>query len=286
MQEVTVTEETRGKRFDVLATEMLPMLSRAYVHALIEGKRILLNGKQEKAGYKLRPGDHITTDFDPKELEQIPEIELPILYEDNNVLVINKPEGIISHSRGKYWNEPSVASFVRQKTGQEGDRSGIVHRLDRATSGVMICAKNQETLSFLQKQFSQRGVKKTYMAIATGHLEPKEAIIDMPIERNPKAPATFRVGANGKSATTKYFVEDSRQNHDLVRLEPTTGRTHQLRVHLAHQKHPIVGDTLYQGEPADRLFLHAYSLEITVPGGERKVFTSPLPDTFKTFDKA
>src|SRR5690606_22291336 len=98
------------------------------------------------------------------------------------------------------WYEPSVASFVRQKTSQDGDRSGIVHRLDRATSGVMICAKNSETLSFLQKQFSARNVKKTYFAIISGHMKIPEALIDMPIERNPKAPATFRVGPNGKES--------------------------------------------------------------------------------------
>jgi 23S rRNA pseudouridine1911/1915/1917 synthase len=275
-----VGEETKGKRFDVVATEMLPMLSRAYVHVLIEGKRILLNGKQEKPGCKLRVGDKITTDFDPKEIDQIADIDLPVLYEDDNVLVVNKPEGVISHSRGRYWNEPSVASFVRQKTGQKGDRSGIVHRLDRATSGVMICAKNAETLSFLQKQFSERKVKKTYMAIVKGHMKLPEAVIDMPIERNPKAPATFRVGANGKSSQTKYTVMQQRNGYDLVKLEPITGRTHQLRVHLTYQNHPIVGDALYGGEPADRLFLHAFSLEITLPGGARKVFEAPLPTAF------
>jgi 23S rRNA pseudouridine1911/1915/1917 synthase len=280
MQKLTVDEETRGKRFDVAATEMLPMLSRAYVHVLIEGKRILLNGKQEKAGHKLREGDVLTTDFEESEIDQIADIELPILFENDDVLVINKPDGVISHSRGKFWNEPSVASFVRQKTGQEGERSGIVHRLDRATSGVMICAKNQPALSWLQKQFSERKVKKTYMAVVTGHLKPAEAIIDMPIERNPKAPSTFRVGANGKASQTKFKVIQSGETHDLVRLEPLTGRTHQLRVHLLNQGHPIVGDTLYGGEPADRLLLHAASLEITLPDGSQKTFEAPVPDSF------
>jgi len=155
-----------------------------------------------------------------------------------------------------------------------------VHRLDRATSGVMVCAKNQVTLSFLQKQFSDRKVKKTYMAVVKGHMKPAEAIIDMPIERNPKAPSTFRVGPNGKASQTKYTVVESRGDYDVVRLEPMTGRTHQLRVHLTHQKHPIVGDTFYNGEPADRLFLHAFSLEITLPGGEQKTFQAPLPKVF------
>jgi 23S rRNA pseudouridine1911/1915/1917 synthase len=282
MQKLKIDEETKGKRFDVVATEMLPMLSRAYVHVLIEGRRILLNGEQAKAGTKLRLDDEITTDFDPSEIDQIADIDLPIIYEDDNVLVINKPEGVISHSRGRYWNEPSVASFVRQKTGQEGERSGIVHRLDRATSGVMICAKNAETMSLLQKQFSERKTKKSYVAIVKGHMKLPEAIIDMPIERNPKAPATFRVGANGKVSQTKYTVTETREGYDVVKLEPVTGRTHQLRVHLKEQGHPIVGDVLYDGESADRLFLHAASLEITLPGGIRKIFEAPLPEVFAT----
>lgn len=278
----TIDEESRGKRFDVVATEMLPMLSRAYVHVLITGKRVLLNGEQAKAGQKLRVGDVITTDFEEAEIDEIADIDLPILYQDDNVLVINKPAGIISHSRGRYWNEPSVASFVRQITGQEGDRSGIVHRLDRATSGVMVCAKNSETLSFLQKQFSDRKVKKTYTAVINGHIDPPEAIIDMPIERNPKTPSTFRVGANGKASQTKYTVVNSHNGYSVLKLEPITGRTHQLRVHLKHQGHPIVGDILYEGEPADRLFLHAASLEITLPGGKRTTFEAPLPSIFTT----
>lgn len=284
-KELTIDEGTRGKRFDVVATEMLPMLSRAYVHVLIAGKRVLLNGREQKPGYKLRVGDVITTDFEESEIDQIADIELSILYEDENVLVINKPEGIISHSRGRYWNEPSVASFVRQKTGQEGERSGIVHRLDRATSGVMICAKNADTLSFLQKQFSARKVHKTYFAVVKGNMKISEAIIDMPIERNPRAPSTFRVGASGKPSQTKYTVIEARNGYDIVKLQPITGRTHQLRVHLAYQQHPIVGDTLYDGEPGDRLFLHAFSLEITLPGGERKVFEAPLPEVFNQIGK-
>ncbi len=278
-----IKEISTGQRLDVFATETLPTLSRAYVAKLIEDERILVNNEASKPGYKLRLGDKVLINFDVSEIEQIPDIELPILYQDEDVLVINKPEGVISHSRGKYWNEPSVASFVRQITGLEGDRSGIVHRLDRATSGVMICAKNQASLSWLQKQFSQRKVKKTYTAVVKGHLNPPEAVIDMPIERNPKAPSTFRIGANGKQATTTYAVIESSNHHDMVRLEPLTGRTHQLRVHLTYQGHPIVGDGLYNGESFERLLLHATSLEITMPNKQRKVISAPLPKIFKQF---
>jgi 23S rRNA pseudouridine1911/1915/1917 synthase len=285
MQKLIIDEENKGKRFDVAATELLPFLSRAYVHTLIENKKVLLNGEFEKAGYKLRLGDVISADFDESELEKVADIDLPTLYEDDDVIVVDKPAGVISHSRGRYWNEPSVASFVRQKTGQKGDRSGIVHRLDRATSGVMICAKNQAALSWLQTQFSKRNVKKSYTALVRGHLDPKQAIIDMPVERNPKAPSTFRVGPNGKPAQTKYTVEVSRGNVDTLLLEPLTGRTHQIRVHMSYIKHPIIGDTLYGGPAADRLYLHASKLEITLPGGKRKTFTSQLPEAFVIYGK-
>jgi len=282
-KQLIVDEETKGKRFDVVAAEMLPMLSRAYVHVLIKDKRILLNGEQQKPGYKLRKGDLITSGFDESEIGQIADINLPVLYEDDNILIINKPEGILSHSRGRYWSEPSVASFIRQKTGQEGERSGIVHRLDRATSGLMICAKNNETLAFLQNQFSKRKVKKTYVAIISGQIRPREAIIDMPVERNPKRPSTFRVGSKGKSAVTKYSVMEDNGEHSMLKIEPITGRTHQLRVHLAKVGHPIVGDSLYGGSPNTRLMLHASSLGIILPSGEFHEFEAPLPEIFNLY---
>jgi 23S rRNA pseudouridine1911/1915/1917 synthase len=264
-----------------MAGELLPTLSRAYIQKLIEDeKRITINGEETKPGYKVRIGDKLKIDFDPSELEQIEDIDLPVLYEDDAVLVVNKPAGVISHARGKFWNEPSVASFVRQKTGQSGERAGIVHRLDRATSGVMICAKNQTALSWLQKQFSQRKVKKTYIAVISGHMNESEAIIDMPIARNPNKPQTFHVSQTGKTAQTHYTVTSSTDLHSTLVLTPATGRTHQLRVHLKSLGHPIVGDELYGGEPAPRLMLHAYQLELTLPGGERKIFDAPLPPEF------
>lgn len=280
-QRIVITDELSGKRTDVVATERLPMLSRSCVHRLIDEQRITVNDEETKPGYKLRVGDKLFIDFDPVELDKIPDIDLPVLYEDDNVIVIDKPVGVISHSRGRYWDEPSVASFVRQKTGQPGERAGIVHRLDRATSGVMVCAKNQATLSLLQKQFSNRKVNKSYVAVVTGHLDPPSAIIDMPIGRNPSKPQTFRTEPGGKPSRTKYTVTDTSNNYSQLLLEPETGRTHQIRVHLHEIGHPIVGDTLYDGETAGRLLLHARSLEITLPAGERKIFESPLPEEFK-----
>lgn len=273
------------KRLDHYLAEQYTDISRAFLQKLCNSDQVLVNGKPEKSGFKLKPTDKVTVLYDMAGIEKIEDIDLPILYQDDDVLVINKPAGIISHSRGKYWNEPSVASFIRQVTNQPGDRAGIVHRLDRATSGVMICAKNQKTMEFLQKQFADRKVNKTYTAIVTGHLEPARAIIDMPIERNPKAPSTFRVGPNGKTSQTLYEVIKSSEKYDEVKLEPKTGRTHQLRVHLQQQGHPIVGDVLYDGEPAQRLLLHASELTITLPSSKQQTFNAPLPPEFAAYMK-
>ncbi len=282
MKSMVINETNKGKRFDIVASEMLPELSRSYVTSLISAGGIKLSDRIEKPGYKLREGDEISIEADLESMQQIPDIDLPVIYEDNDVLVINKPEGVVSHSRGRYWYEPSVASFVRQKTGQEGDRAGIVHRLDRATSGVMVCAKNQAAMKHLQRQFSDRSVIKKYSAIIEGHISPKAAIIDMPIERNPKAPATFRVGANGKPAITEYKVLRSIGDYELVELLPKSGRTHQLRVHMKQLGHPIVGDHLY-GTSGERLYLHAHMLEINLPNGVRKTFEAKLPKEFHAF---
>lgn len=276
-------EISRAQRLDQKVVELLPSLSRGFAARLIDDGKVTVNGAiQTKAGYKLREGDVVTVDYDVAELEKIPDIDLPVLYEDDDCVVIYKPVGVLSHSKGAFNPEATVATWLRSRlNGLSGERGGIVHRLDRATSGVMICAKTPEALSWLQKQFATRNVHKTYAAVIQGELDPLEAVIDMPIERNPKAPATFRVGPQGKHALTAYKQVKTNGRYSLVELKPETGRTHQLRVHLAHHHHPIVGDTLYNGEPADRLYLHAESLEITiVQGHERKVFSAPIPDEF------
>jgi 23S rRNA pseudouridine1911/1915/1917 synthase len=279
MYTVRISEELIGKRTDKLLAEQLPQFPRAALQKLFERELVWLNDKITKPGIKVRLGDKLKADLSPLDIK-IEDIDLPVLYEDDNVLVIDKPAGVISHARGKYFDEPSVASFVRQLTHQSGERAGIVHRLDRATSGVMITAKNPEALSFLQKQFSTRKVRKTYMAVIHGSMPTEEGVIDMPIDRNPKMPQTFHVSETGKHALTHFKTIKSNEHHSLLELHPETGRTHQLRVHLAELKHPIVGDELYGGETADRLLLHAASLEITLPDKQRTIFTSPLPDAF------
>lgn len=282
----TVAEDQHNQRLDVFVAEAMPRLSRAFVQKLANDEKITVNGNPVKAGHKIKEGDEVVVDYDEAELDTIPSIDLPILYEDEDAVVINKSAGVLTHTQGAFNPEPTVATFLRDKvTDLEGTRAGIVHRLDRATSGVILGAKSSKALSAFQKQFAQRKTKKTYMAIVEGHLKEKEALIDMPIERNPKAPATFRVGPNGKAAKTYYKVIDENDKYSLVELKPETGRTHQLRVHLQQIGHPIVGDPLYgSGKHGDRLYLHALSLEITMPTSrERKTFTAPLPTEFNQF---
>lgn len=279
MTELTAQIESKT-RLDIFLADSYPSISRSFLQKLCSSDQVLVNNIPQKSGYKLHPGDSVTIIYDIDGIEKIEDISLPLLYEDDDVLVVNKPAGVISHARGRYWNEPSVASFVRQITGQDGDRAGIVHRLDRATSGVMICAKTVQAMAFLQKQFSSRTVNKTYMAVVRGHMDPPEAIIDMAIERNPKKPSTFRVGPNGKTAQTKYKVIATCSDYELLELKPVTGRTHQLRVHLMYAGHPIIGDQFYGGEEKDRLYLHAHTLQLMIPNKTLQTFEAPLPPEF------
>ena len=207
--------------------------------------------------------------------------DIPVLYEDEDIVVINKPAGVLTHAKGGISQEHTVADMLQPLTtfASNTNRAGIVHRLDRETSGVLVGARTPAAAEFLQKQFAQRTTKKTYIAIVEGVPKHTEALIDLPIGRSPAKPSTFRVDPKGKSAQTTYYVLDVQNDKSLVKLQPKTGRTHQLRVHMAHIGHPIVGDIVY-GKSAQRMFLHAYQLELTAPNGERMTFTAPIPEEF------
>lgn len=275
----SIKDDYVGKRLDALVAEKLGA-SRAFAQKLIDEGKARVNSGTEKHSYHLKVGDKLQIDYDPKK-NQIPKINLPIIYEDDDCVVIDKPAGVLSHNKGEFNPEATVATWLSPRLeGLEGNRAGIVHRLDRSTSGVMIAAKTPEALGWLQKQFSQRKVKKTYVAVVEGKLDPTEAVIDMPVERNPKKPQTFRASSTGKPAITNYKVLKTSDKYSLVELRPLTGRTHQLRVHLKQLGHPILGDTLYGGTSAERVYLHAESLEITLHNKERKVFESPVPAVF------
>ena len=281
MLELVVTEVT--SRLDVFVAANIEDASRSFVSTLCDQGKVSVNGKViYKVSTKVHVGDTVQVDYDSTAAVEVPEINLDILYEDEDCLVVVKPEGVLTHSKGLYNPEATVSTFIRPYTkGMNDNRGGIVHRLDRVTSGLLICAKNEKSLAWLQKQFSDRKVKKTYVAVVEGELNPPKAIIDLPIERNPKKPQTFRVGANGKTAKTTYQVLGSNDNYSLIELTPETGRTHQLRVHMAYVGHPILGDLFYGGSPSNRVYLHAYQLELTLPNKTHKEFICPIPKQFK-----
>lgn len=285
MTPIKTRTDDLGKRLDIFIAES-SQISRSFAQQLIQQGSVLVNNKPEINKYKIRATDKISID-DSKLSTIVPEISLPVIYEDKDCLVINKPVGVLSHSKGAFNPEATVASFISSKLIDipSSDRAGIVHRLDRATSGIMICAKTLQAQNWIQKQFSQRKVKKSYLAIIKAGLTPQEAIIDMPIERNPKNPKLFWVNTTGKPAQTKYKILEHNESYALIKLMPTTGRTHQLRVHLSQLKYPIVGDELYGGVTADRLMLHAKNLELTLPNKTRQTFEASTPELFNNYTK-
>ncbi len=284
--EIMSDNETLGvQRLDQRVISKTPKLSRRFASHLIKNGKVAVNGRVvNKPGHKIHITDKVKIDFKPSDYKQITDINLPIIYDDNNCIVINKPAGVLSHSKGEFSTEATVATWLHNKINTNlGDgRGGIVHRLDRATSGVMICAKKTTASIWLKKQFSQRHVNKYYYAVITGHLPHNHAFINMPILRNPKKPQTFYTTASGKSAITEYWVRDQNQEFSLLELKPQTGRTHQLRVHLKAIGHPIVGDTVYGGKKADRLYLHSWKLSIILPNRIEKTFSASPPKEFNT----
>ena len=271
-------------RLDIyLSTKFDTTISRNLWQKYIKAGYVSVNNKAVTTPkFEVDETDEIALNLPEKEQA---DVDLPILYEDDDVIVVNKPSGLLTHAKGGFSDEPTVAEIIRPKTSfaTDTDRPGIVHRLDRDTSGLLIIAKNPESAAHLQRQFAERTAKKTYIAITDGKPKLNAAKIDLPIGRNPSAPSTFRIDPNGKPAQTTYHVLTENDTQSLVELKPTTGRTHQLRVHLAHLNAPILGDRVY-GKLSDcRMMLHAQKLEITLPSGERKVFEAAVPDEFKKF---
>lgn len=268
-------------RLDQYTAQHWPEHSRSTWQKLIKNGHVRVNGVVVSSP-KLDIGDDDDVQATPPAVADYSENTLPVVYEDENVIVINKPVGVLTHSKGALNEEFTVADFFSSRTSYNADtnRPGIIHRLDRDTSGILIGAKTPEAAKGLARQFADRKVKKTYMAVLDGIPKEVRAVIDLPIGRNPSAPSTFRVHVDGKPAETVYEIEKVGKTRSLVKLMPKTGRTHQLRVHMAYLNTPIRGDRVY-GKEASRLFLHAYSLEITIPGGKRMVFEAPLPPEFK-----
>lgn len=287
MKEFLAGEADAGLRADVFIAGRYPKFSRSSLEALFDNQLVQVNDKTAKASHLLKDGDRLMVD-DHLLKQKPPKIELPVLYEDDDMVVIDKPAGVLTHSKGALNTEATVASFIAPKLDKElsGNRAGIVHRLDRQTSGIIVTAKTATALSHLQKQFSARKTKKIYWAVVEGNMEPPEALVDVPIARNPKKPQTFYVNMSGKPSQTHYKVlntiKKNGKTYSLIELQPKTGRTHQLRVHLAYINHPIVGDSVY-GHAGGPLMLWARSLELTGPDRRRRVFKSGTPDYFEEF---
>ena len=271
-------------RLDIyLSTKFDTTISRSLWQKYIKAGYVSVNNKVATTPkFEVDETDEIALNLPEKEQA---DVDLPILYEDDDVIVVNKPSGLLTHAKGGLSDEPTVAEIIRPKTSfaTDTDRPGIVHRLDRDTSGLLIIAKNPESAAHLQRQFAERTAKKTYIAITDGKPKLNAAKINLPIGRNPSAPSAFRIDPNGKPAQTTYHVLAKNDTQSLVKLKPTTGRTHQLRVHLAHLNAPILGDRVYGKSSDCRMMLHAQKLEITLPSGERKVFEAAVPDEFKKF---
>lgn len=268
------------RRLDAELADRNPGTSRSTWQKHIKAGHISVNSEVQLSP-KVAITDSDSIAIDTPDAVDYAEHELPIIYLDDNVIVINKPIGVLTHAKGALNEEFTVGEFFRRYCEYNADtnRPGIVHRLDRDTSGIMIGARNGATATMLQKQFADRKTKKTYIAITVGSPKNDAARIDLPIARNPSAPSTFRVDAKGKSAITDYKVLQATDELAMLELRPHTGRTHQLRVHMKYMNTPILGDRVY-GVEADRLYLHAKQLEITIPTSDRRTFEAPLPPEF------
>lgn len=285
-------ERSSGRRLDEFLAERLGALSRMALADLLEEGACSVNGNEAPAGYHLSTGDVVEIAFDPSaQTAMTPEpLALEILYEDDCLLVLNKPAGMLVHptraeKSGTLAN--ALAYHLNKARNQQAEtshiRPGLVHRLDRATSGLMVVAKTQRALSTLTRHFHRRLVEKKYLAVVRGRVCEDEMEIEAPIGRDAEAWPRWRVMETGKKARTRLSVLERRADKTLVELEPVTGRTNQLRIHCAHVGHAIAGDSWYGvDDDAERLCLHAAQLAFHHPAtGEWLEFTEPMPEGMK-----
>ncbi len=252
-------------------------------------------GRELKASRRVRSGEILTVEWeDPPSSEIEPEkMDLEVLYEDESMAVINKEQGVVVHPAHGHYHGTLVQGLLYRYSELEkafkGDRvrPGVVHRLDKDTSGIIVAAKNPESLEYLANQFRNRSVKKTYLAIVKGAFNHLEGEIDDAIGRDPRDRKKFAVGVrNAKEALSRYRVLDQSRGYSLVQVRILTGRTHQIRVHMKSIGHPVLGDPVYGRRdeilPEATLMLHSWKLAICPPGKDRKRFTAPVPERFYT----
>jgi 23S rRNA pseudouridine1911/1915/1917 synthase len=287
-ESLRVATDDAGQRLDRYLAGKLPTMSRSRIQSLIESGDVLLNGQPAQPAKKVAAGDAVdVTVPEPQPAKPQPEeIPLTIVYEDSDLIVIDKPAGMVvhpapGHPSGTLVN--AVLSHTPDLRPIGGElRPGIVHRLDRDTSGLLVIAKNEPTLRFLQAQLKQRlGVDKRYLTLVDGGPQPESGTIDAPIGRDPRRPQQMAAVATGRPSVTHFRVLQRYDHHTLLECKPVTGRTHQIRVHLSAIGCPVAGDRVYGRKrpsiPLNRHFLHATRLTFHLPSGEERTFDAPLP---------
>lgn len=284
-----------SQRLDLFLADKIKELSRSQIQKLAHQGKIRISGQIQKPSYKLKAGQKIIIEYDLPKPQKIHAEEIPIeiIYKDEDIIVINKPSGMVVHPGTGVKRGTLVNTLLYHFPDLEGigpeERPGIVHRLDKETSGVMVVARSQKAYLSLQRQFKEKLVEKLYWGLIWGKMPQKEGKITWPIGRHPKHGERISVKTKKpRTAETHYFVQEEYEKFTLLKIKPVTGRTHQIRVHLAAAGHPLVGDNRYGRQKAKikcpRLFLHAFSLSFTYPeAGERVVYLSPLPPDFKNF---
>lgn len=284
-------------RLDKIVSNLETNISRESVQRMIKNGKILVNGKQEKPSYKTSIGETLTIEEEKAEEIDLKPQEMPldVIYEDDDMLVINKEKGIVVHpGNGNPDGTLANAVMARCKGGLSGIggkiRPGIVHRIDKDTSGLVIIAKNDKAHINLSNQIQKRKVKKTYIALVRGVIKENEATINMPIGRSTKDRKKMAVSKNGKEAITNFKVLKRFTGYTLLEVNIETGRTHQIRVHLAEIGFPIVGDMVYSNGKnpfnVEGQMLHAAKLELKHPTTQKDVtFEATLPEYFKKIVK-
>lgn len=288
-----------GARLDLFVARSLPHLSRTRVQSLVEQGYIQVNQRRAKASTRLEPGDSISVrEPIPEPAPILPEsasVSLDIVFEDQQLLVINKPAGLVVHPAAGHERDTLVDALLARHiplgAAPEDDdtrRPGIVHRLDKDTSGLLLVAKTSEAMLGLTQQFQAHTITKRYLALVEGHLPVSEGAIDAPVGRDQRQRQRMAITAqHGREAQTLFWVEQEFSRFTLLRVQIITGRTHQIRVHFAAIGHPVAGDSLYgrtQRPAPPRLFLHAAELRFTHPtSGQELSFSAPLPPDLQDF---
>ena len=284
-----VVEDHDGRVDLFLARQGLD-LTRSQVRRLMEQGHVLLNGRIARPSRKLRPGDRISVTVPPPEPVTLsPEaIPLSVVYEDGEIIVVDKPAGIAVHPAPGHPSHTLVNALLAHCPDLKGIggelRPGIVHRLDKDTSGLLLVAKSSAAHVSISRQLQDRKVRKGYLALASGQVVPREGAIDAPIGRDPWNRKRMAVVQGGREAFTSYRVLNYLRQHSYMEVFPKTGRTHQIRVHLASAGHPIMGDALYgkRSSILGRQFLHAHLLEFRHPSTDEGMeVTSPLPEDLR-----